>query len=225
MNARLTDLRDEILAFLLAASCTGCDRIGAALCPSCRCALRAAPVTVRTPAGQSVRAALPFTGVSARCIRALKGDGQTRLAAPLSLALAAVIDVVGLDGIVPIPTSRAAFRARGYRVPEVLLRASGVSPLRLLRHVGPHRDQRSAGVEERARNVRGSMAARPARAARVLLMDDVVTTGATLDEGCRVLRQAGVEVVGAIALAATPRRDRFPADSAVTHPRHGGSRP
>ncbi len=217
MTPRPTDMLDEILAFVLAAACTGCDRIGAALCPSCRRALRAAPLTVRTPAGQSVRAALEFTGVTARCVRALKGSGQTRLAAPLGLALSAVIDVAGLDGIVPIPTSRAAFRTRGYRVPELLLRAAGASPLRMLRHVGRHRDQRGAGVEERARNVRGSMVARPARAARVLLMDDVVTTGATLDEGCRVLREAGVEVVGVIALAATPRTVRFPADSAATH--------
>lgn len=221
MTARPTDMLDEILAFVLAAACAGCDRIGAALCPACRRALRPAPLTVRTPAGQTVRAALEFSGVTARCVRALKGSGQTRLAAPLGLALTAVVDVAGLDGIVPIPTSRAAFRTRGYRVPELLLRAAGTSPLRMLRHVGRHRDQRGAGVEERARNVRGSMVARPARAARaakVLLMDDVVTSGATLDEGRRVLREAGVEVVGAIALAATPRRVRFPADSATTHP-------
>lgn len=218
MTSRLTDLLDEILALVLAASCAGCDRIGAVLCPSCRRALRAAPLTVRTPGGQSVRAALEFTGVGARCIRALKGAGQTRLAAPLGAALAAVIDLEGIDGVVPIPTSRAAFRTRGYRVTENLLRAAGVSPVRMLRHVGRHRDQRSAGVEERARNVRGSFVARPTHATRVVLMDDVVTTGATLDEGCRVLREAGVEVVRTIALAATPRRVRFPADSAATHP-------
>ncbi|MGB4137077.1 MAG: ComF family protein, partial [Microbacterium sp.] len=77
----------EILAFLLAAECSGCDAPGTLLCTACRRALRAEPLTVHTPGGLRVHAALRFDAVPARCIRRLKEDGQTLLARPLGRAL------------------------------------------------------------------------------------------------------------------------------------------
>jgi len=210
-RARRRDLGSEVVALLLAATCAGCDERGTLLCDRCRTALAAAPVTLRTPGGLRVRAALSFDAVAARCIRRLKGSGETLLAHPLGSALAEVLqpELRGGARAVPVPTSRASFRQRGYRVPDVLIRRAGAAPWCILRAVGRRSDQRGLGARERRDNVRGAVRARRGgEGESVALVDDVVTTGATLDEAARTLREAGFSVTCAVVLAATPRRDR-----------------
>ncbi len=200
----------EALALVLAATCGGCGGAGTLLCVECRAMLVPSPIRTRTPGGLSVRAALPFDSVAARCIRRLKDQGETMLARPLGAALAAVLDDPEPERervlFVPVPTSRSAFRRRGYRVPELLLRRAGATPSRLLARAGGRGDQRGLDVAARAENVRGSMRARRGSAGeRVILVDDVVTTGSTVDEAARVLADAGFHVLSVAALAATPR--------------------
>jgi predicted amidophosphoribosyltransferase len=204
-------LADEVAAFVLSASCAGCDEPGALLCERCRCDLLARPMRTRTPEGMPVAAAFAFDGVVARCVRRVKEDGQTFLARPLGRALGEVVRGMTADHpeaiVVPVPTRAAAFRRRGYRVPELLMRRAGFRPVRLLVPARRVADQRGLDLEQRKRNVAGSMRARHAGAQRdVILFDDVVTTGATLDEAARALKVAGFRVIGAAALAATPRR-------------------
>lgn len=196
----------DALALLLAASCPGCDRSGTLLCDGCRMLLRADPQQVRTPEGMPVHAALRYEGVPARAIRRLKEDGATMLARPLGAALTGILRTSGAGAlIVPVPTSRAAFRRRGYRVPDLLVRRAGASAHRLLVPARRTGDQRGLGREARARNVSASMRAARRGRGRVVIVDDVVTTGATLDEAARALRAAGFTPVCAVALAATPR--------------------
>ncbi|MEV4774341.1 ComF family protein [Microbacterium sp. LWH12-1.2] len=202
----------ELAALLLAACCAGCDAPGELLCDSCRAQLSPDPREFTTPEGRWVRAALGYDGVAARCIRRLKGDGETLLARPLGDALAGVLTEALADGAVavPIPTGRAAFRRRGYRVPDLLIRRAGAEPHRLLFAARATVDQRGLGVQERAENVRGSMRVRTrGDGTDVVLVDDVVTTGATFDEASRVLGSAGFRVVAAVALAATPLHRRI----------------
>lgn len=230
---RSHDLLTELGGFLLGASCAGCDLPGALLCAACRSSLVPLPVDVTTPSSLVVRAALSFDGVAARCIRRLKGEGETLLARPLGEALAAVlsaaIDAAGGSGgvlVVPVPTTRAAFRRRGYRVPDLLIRRAGARETRLLRITRSRADQRGLGIAERAQNVHGAMRARRAGSGeRVVLVDDVVTTGATFDEAMRALTAAGYEVISAVALAATPSRRGLTGHSSSTHRRHGGNDP
>ncbi|PKI92015.1 ComF family protein [Actinomycetales bacterium SN12] len=196
----------DALALLLAASCPGCDSSGTLLCDACRMLLHAEPHEVRTPQGMLVHAALRYEGVPARAIRRLKEDGATMLARPLGAALGDILRRTLADAlIVPVPTSRAAFRRRGYRVPDLLVRRAGATAHRLLVPARQTGDQRGLGREARAHNVAGSMRAARRGHGPVVIVDDVVTTGATLDEAARALRAAGFVPVCAVALAATPR--------------------
>lgn len=151
---------------------------------------------------------LPFDGVVARVVRALKEDGRTSLARRLAPAVQsahsrlAAIDAV----VVPMPTSRESYRRRGFRVPELLAARAGLPVTRLLRPARRTGDQRGLGRDERRRNVAQSLVARDAASRRVVLLDDVVTTGASLAEAARALRDAGADVVGAVTVAATPLR-------------------
>lgn len=164
------------------------------------------PHEVRTPNGMPVHAALRYEGVPARAIRRLKEDGATLLARPLGAALASILHTRAAGAlIVPVPTSRAAFRRRGYRVPDLLVRRAGATGHRLLTSARRTGDQRALGREARARNVSVSMRAARRGHGRIVIVDDVVTTGATLDEAARALRAAGFTPVCAVALAATPR--------------------
>lgn len=210
-----TKLADELAAFLLSGSCAGCDALGTLLCERCRGRLVACPVRTTTPEGMPVVAAFAFEGVVARCIRRVKEEGETLLARPLGAALAEAARPVRADHpgalLVPVPTGRAAFRRRGYRVPELLMRRAGLVPARVLAQARTTADQRELDLDQRRSNVAGSMRARHARGARdAIVVDDVVTTGATLDEGARALTSAGFRVRGAMALAATPKHRELP---------------
>ncbi|KNY07415.1 ComF family protein [Microbacterium sp. GCS4] len=216
LSASLRSLGTEVLGLLLAACCAGCGAPEVILCDACRGELSAAPIDLRTPGGLAVRAALPFDGVRARCVRRLKDDGETLLVRPLGAALAAAIArspvpsaalvPVPSAALVPVPTSRRSMRRRGFSVPEVLIRGTGHRPLRVLSTVPGRRDQRGLDVADRAANVRGSMRARSGSDGReVIVVDDVMTTGATLDEAATTLARAGYRVSSAVVLAATPR--------------------
>lgn len=209
----------EVLGFLLAAQCAGCDEPEKLLCDTCRGELRPAPIDLRTPGGLRVRAALSFDGVRARCIRRLKDEGETLLARPLGAALAAALPdaLVGGPSLVPVPTSGRSMRRRGYRVPELLIRAASERPLRALSTAHGRRDQRGLDAIGRAANVRGSMRARShGEGLEVIVVDDVMTTGVTLDEAARRLERAGYRVASAIVLAATPHHSGSRASAPAT---------
>lgn len=100
-------------------------------------------------------------------------------------------------------------RARGYDPVRLLLRRAGVGApvvagLRVARRT---RDQAGLPAAERERNLRGALRGRPVLAGRrLLIVDDVLTTGATLREAARAATEAGGAVLGAAVLARVPRR-------------------
>lgn len=198
---------EDALALLLPVECAGCDEPDAALCDACRSALVPAP-TLQILDGVRVWSGLPFAGVPARVLRALKEEGRTGLAPSVAPALAAAVRALDRDALlVPLPTSRASMRRRGYRVVDLVARRGGLRVTRLLSPGRATADQRGLGVDERARNVAGSLRARGGAGARVIVLDDVVTTGATLSEAVRALRHAGAEIVGCATIAATARHN------------------
>jgi predicted amidophosphoribosyltransferase len=151
-------------------------------------------------------------------IKAFKEDGLTtlapQLAAIVSLAYEGLVAEAPtqLEGslLVPVPSSRVNFLKRGY-LPTLLIakqlnRQLGLpfvvkSALRFIRSV---EDQAGLSVEHRGANLSGSMTASSWVAGqRVILLDDVVTTGSTLIESARAVSQAGGEVAGFLTFSET----------------------
>ncbi len=109
---------------------------------------------------------------------------------------------------VAIPGTRAAYRRRGYDPVRLLMaraRGCGESGCSRRRGLTVHRrsSRWTSGIATCAAR---SGCARSVAGHRILLIDDVVTTGATLREAARVLREGGAEVVGAAVVASTERR-------------------
>ena len=224
-------LRD-LLDLVLPETCAGCGLAGGLLCAGCRAVL-GAPARVRWP--DPVPTGLPtpwsvaaYEGPVRAAVVAAKEHGRTRLARPLGEALArAVVAAAGRDGVsgsglllVPAPSRRAAVRARGHDPTLRMARAAAavardlglpVSVAPVLRVASRVRDQAGLDAAARAANLAGNLTV-PGRlgalvAGRaVVLVDDVVTTGATLAEAARALRSAGAQVLAAATVAATSRR-------------------
>jgi ComF family protein len=113
------------------------------------------------------------------------------------------------DALVPVPLHPARIRARGFAPAAVLARALaralGAPAAPALRRVRDTPSQTGLDRPGRRRNVAGAFApARPLPGATIWLVDDVVTTGATLGEAARVLRAAGAGRVAAVCVARTP---------------------
>jgi ComF family protein len=200
------------LAYLFPVPCAGCGAEGRALCATCASALAPETRTSQLAGVGPVVAALVYEGVGRAVLLALKEEARVGLAAPLSVPFAAAVGtaLAGVpDAVVAaVPSSRAAQRRRGFHPVRLLASRAGIRLTPLFLPARPHAAQKGLGVADRARNLDGVFAlARPARGIRVLLVDDVVTTGATLITAADVLRAGGADVVGAAVLAATPRRD------------------
>jgi len=115
------------------------------------------------------------------------------------------------DRLLPIPLSEARLRERGFNQSLLLARAlcHGKTDARLLLRVADARVQHALARRERLHNLQQAFALEPRRAAQVqgqhlLLIDDVMTTGATLHAAARVLLDAGAASVSALVLARTP---------------------
>ena len=212
----LLDAVLDALAVLMPVSCASCQHPDRSLCAACTSALQTAELfhqylTVGAAPSIEVVSALRYDETVRRIILSFKQNDRTdvarALASPLAIAVRAMVAAAGdRVELAPVPSSRAAYRRRGYDPVLVLLRRAGLAPARVLAVVANRAQQKKLGTLERFENVTGSMAAiRTLAGRRFVIVDDIVTTGATISEAARVITAAGGVVVGAATLAFTPR--------------------
>jgi ComF family protein len=158
---------------------------------------------------ETARAPLRYEGVGKEIVHALKYRGYTtvvgRLAAPL---LAEAVEEPGaFAAVVPVPLHRARLRRRGFNQAALLARGLADSvntPVSdTLQVVRSTRDQVELSAAERRQNVVGAFSAKTRTRGRLLLVDDVFTTGATTSACAAALLDAGAAEVHAITLCRT----------------------
>lgn len=215
-------LTDAVWDLFLGGACAGCGAPGRPWCRACRAGLRAAAGPPRRAVVVPQPAGLPTTwtsgwydGVVRNALLAYKERGRRELARPLGALLAGPLCRAATHAeavTVGIPASAAGRHERGYDHVRLLVRGAvahgAPPPARLLRWSRRTDDQAGLGVRARTANRDRALVARPCTGLRVVIVDDIVTTGATLTEAARALRAAGAEVLGAATVAATVRRAR-----------------
>jgi predicted amidophosphoribosyltransferase len=217
------------------AACASCGAAGRVLCPSCavdvagREALRPHSPTPTPPGFPPTLTWGDYAGALRRIVVAHKDEDRTDVGPVLSALLGEVVEAALADladrpdsdavpVLVPMPSSPASRRLRGREPLLDLTRAIRTGrPVRIapvLRIVRRVRDQAGLDHRERRANLAGSMALAPGAesvlaGADVVLVDDVVTTGATLAEARRALHTGGTggpRSVRATVICATARR-------------------
>lgn len=195
------------LATLPRADGARCDACWLAIEPSRECRRCAE----RPPVLSHLRSVWRYEGDVRRLVHAFKFSGHSCLAEPLAAEMLPLIEDMGLVAgvLVPVPLSGRRQRQRGFNQAALLARALGkhleepaVETLARRRFAGAQ--ARTVSAEERRRNVEGAFEIRLpgiVNGRHVLLIDDVATTGATLDACARVLLNAGAAAVSALTLA------------------------
>lgn len=222
----LTRTVSRALDLALPARCVGCEAEGPPFCAACLPALderldQHAGVPLGLPADippplLQLEWCAPFAGAVRRALHELKYSGERRLADPLGTAIARRWSRAGAGGdlVVPVPVHAERARKRGYDQ-AVLIAAAAGRELRLpmapiLERARATAAQFDLDREHRATNVRGAFRLRPTGGRRsndllagrwVILVDDVMTTGATLSACAAPLLEAGALAVSAITVA------------------------
>lgn len=239
--AALRELWLDLLSLLWPCACLVCGAPNRECCARCTAELRGAmghAALIRSPAGAEIWGFGVYDGALRTLLIAYKHGGSTRIAKLLGDLLSGPLReaIRARDGplpplIVTVPSRPAKVRERGFRHVDLMVRLA----LRRLRGSGDPRAyvvtgalqtlpgrtgqvglqtaqrERNAALLRVPKRMRGRL-----RGREVVLVDDIVTTGATLQAAARVLAAVEVRVIGIVVLGATKRRS---ADQSETRPK------
>lgn len=196
-----------MLDSLFPLACPGCGRAGRPLCDPCREQLRQAPAAPPPPGVDAWWAPFAYAGPARELVARLKYRNVRAVVPWLAVAMVTEWARTGtsVDLVTWAPTTPRHRRDRGFDPAELLARAvarraGARSGALLTRRPGPPQ----TGLDAAARRVGPQFVRRRPSPARVLLVDDVATTGATLSAAACALRDAGASQVFALTAARTP---------------------
>jgi ComF family protein len=217
------ELFEDLLNLLLPSNCVICNASGSNICERClaNLALKSRKVSRLAISGF---ATCEYFTETAKVISEFKESHQTSIARVMATAMYEALANFELENciLVPIPSKQESFATRGFEPATLLAKALArrvarqanilLPVVKTLRYKSSVADQASLSGKDRRTNLIGSMAAAKlgsnfAATAKVILVDDIVTTGASLTEAKRCLEEIGVQVLGFVTFAETLPRN------------------
>ena len=198
--------------------CISCGHLGLSICSQCRRGWNPHLYTTHLPT-LTATSSVPYSPIAQKILLAAK-ESQIKgadelVSGAIAHAIAEYLRRERCDFLVPIPSRASVVRKRGRQFISEMAEESSerfqLPVIELLTHTRKVRDQSGLHLQERWNNLEGAFVVTNKQQAlgKALLIDDLVTTGATLVEAARALRYAGIEVVGAVTAAiAQPLRYR-----------------
>ena len=195
----------ELSQLVSPSRCFGCHRLGPSICSACRSSWH--PHYYKTKVDNlTVHSALLYTPTASKIILAAKESGlkgaDELLIDAIIHALNKAIPDITLFRLVPVPSSKASQRRRGRSFVVDLVsqisRQTGVPMIDCLQLSRKVLDQSGLHRDDRASNLAGAFVLNSPARGDLILVDDVVTTGATLREGARAVNTQGFQAVGSV---------------------------
>jgi len=197
--------------------CLGCGALGLEICSKCRKFWQ--PRIYRSHSRRKphfpIYSSIPYSPIAGKVLLAAKEHGLHRadklMVSALSHSLSHCLQDQGIGFLVPIPSRKTVARLRGRQFISELTREIGsgaqVRTCEILTHTRVVKDQSKLDAKERGENLEGALSSLRYLSGKAIIVDDLITTGATLHEAARALRAAGIEVSAAItACVAEPLR-------------------
>lgn len=197
--------------------CLGCNQLGISICSQCRKFWH--PRIIKTWSHSKekfpIYSSIPYSPIAGKVLLGAKESSlelaDNLLATALLHSLRGAQSQHQIDFLVPIPSRKSVARKRGRQFISTLSRKIGeienFPTEEILTHTRRVRDQSNLDAKDRAINLDGALISLGFLSGRAVLIDDLVTTGATLNEAARALRAVGITVAAAVtACVAEPLR-------------------
>jgi ComF family protein len=213
----MQDKAQQALDIVFPPQCVGCQQSGTLLCAACFAQMQPTTLLPRRHEWQALFelvAVNSYYGPLRTCIHALKYEGMTKLAEPLGMLLAQTYLRYNLeaDMCISVPLHSERYKQRGYNHAHLLAQVCATTleiPLRedILVRSRATTAQVGLSAYERHQNVAGAFSYVSTTESiynrNIIIIDDVCTTGATLDECAATLLRAGAASVGGLVLASS----------------------
>ena len=188
--------------------CLGCSALGLSICSDCRRSWH--PHIFRRISKSAphfpIYSAVQYSPIAGKVLLAAKEErlllADELILDALKRSLFHCVQEQGIGLLIPVPSRPAIARSRGRQfvldLSQQLSLASHLPTFDNLAHIRKVRDQSTLDARARSQNLAGAMKALRYLSGKAILIDDLVTTGSTLDEAARALREIGIDVAAAV---------------------------
>ena len=188
--------------------CLGCSALGLSICSDCRRSWH--PHIYRRMSKSAphfpIYSAVQYSPIAGKVLLAAKEErlllADELILHALTRSLFHCVQEHGIGLLIPVPSRPAIARSRGRQfvldLSQQLSLASHLPTFDNLAHIRKVRDQSTLDARGRSQNLAGAMKALRYLSGKAILIDDLVTTGSTLDEAARALREIGIDVAAAV---------------------------